>query len=71
MRLNGQISTYDKHIGEKIAFVLSGGDTDTTKELFEENILKLEKNAIYDLMKENLTIERLEYILETGKYLRN
>ena len=45
--------------------------TDTTKELFEENILKLEKNAIYDLMKENLTIERLEYILETGKYLRN
>ena len=71
MRLNGQISTYDKHIGEKIAFVLSGGDTDTTKEIFEENILKLEKNAIYDLMKENLTIERLEYILETGKYLRN
>ena len=65
------ISTYDKHIGETIAFVLSGGDTDTTKEIFEENILKLEKNAIYDLMRENLTIERLEYILETGKYLRN
>ena len=58
-------------IGEKIAYVLSGGDTDVTKELLEENILKLEKDAIYNLMKENLTLERLEHVLETGKYLRN
>ena len=67
----GVISQYDKFIGEKIAYVLSGGDTDITKELLEENILKLEKDAIYNLMKENLTLERLEHILETGKYLRN
>jgi len=67
----GVISQYDKFIGEKIAYVLSGGDTDITNELFEENILKLEKDAIYNLIKENLTIERLEHILETGKYLRN
>jgi 3-hydroxyacyl-CoA dehydrogenase len=67
----GAISQYDKFIGEKIAYVLSGGDTDITNELFEENILKLEKDAIYNLIKENLTIERLEHILETGKYLRN
>ena len=71
MKANGQISSYDKFIGEKIAFVLSGGDTDIINDVSEENILKLEKNAIYELMKENLTIERLEYILETGKYLRN
>ena len=71
MKSNGAISQYDKFIGEKIAYVLSGGDTDITNELFEENILKLEKDAIYNLMKENLTIERLEHILETGKYLRN
>ncbi len=67
----GSISQYDKFIGEKIAYVLSGGDTDITNEVSEENILKLEKDAIYNLMKENLTIERLEHILETGKYLRN
>ena len=71
MQSSGVISQYDKFIGEKIAYVLSGGDTDITKEVIEENILKLEKDAIYNLMKENLTIERLEYILETGKYLRN
>ena len=71
MRSNGQISDHDKYIGEKIAFVLSGGITDTTKELTEENILNLEKNAIYELMQNDLTLERLEHILETGKYLRN
>jgi len=71
MRSNGQISDHDKYIGEKIAFVLSGGNTDTTKELTEENILNLEKNAIYELMQNDLTLERLEHILETGKYLRN
>ena len=47
------------------------GDTDITQEILEDDISKLEKDAIYKLMKENLTIERLEYILETGKYLRN
>ena len=71
MRQNGQISNYDKYIGEKIAFVLSGGDTDINKELSEENILNLEKNAIYELISKNLTLERLEHVLETGKYLRN
>ena len=71
MRKNGQISDYDKYIGEKIAFVLSGGDTDINKELSEENILNLEKNAIYELISKNLTLERLEHVLETGKYLRN
>ncbi len=71
MRSNGQISDHDQYIGEKIAFVLSGGNTDTTKELTEENILNLEKNAIYELMQNDLTLERLEHILETGKYLRN
>ncbi|PPR44383.1 MAG: putative 3-hydroxyacyl-CoA dehydrogenase [Alphaproteobacteria bacterium MarineAlpha5_Bin6] len=71
MRQSGQISDYDKYIGEKIAFVLSGGDTDINKELSEENILNLEKNVIYELMSKNLTLERLEHVLETGKYLRN
>ena len=55
MRQNGQISNYDKYIGEKIAFVLSGGDTDINKELSEENILNLEKDAIYELISKNLT----------------
>ena len=71
MKSAGQISLHDKFIGEIIAFVLSGGDTDCLKELSEEDILNLEKNAIYKLIRENLTLERLEHVLETGKYLRN
>ena len=71
MRSSGQISDHDQYIGEKIAFVLSGGVTDITNELSEDDVLKLEKNAIYELIQNNLTLERLENILETGKYLRN
>ena len=71
MRSSGQISAHDQYIGEKIAFVLSGGLTNITNELSEDDVLKLEKNAIYELIQNNLTLERLEYILETGKYLRN
>ena len=41
------------------------------KVLLEENILNLEKDAIYELISNNLTLERLEHVLETGKYLRN
>ena len=67
----GQISDHDQFVGKNIAKVLSGGDTDITKEVDEDYILKLEKNAIYTLFKQNLTIERLEYVLATGKYLRN
>ena len=71
MNSTGQISDHDQFVGENIAKVLSGGDTDITKEVEEDYILKLEKNAIYKLFKQNLTTERLEYVLETGKYLRN
>ena len=71
MNSTGQISDHDQFVGEHIANVLSGGDTDITKEVDEDYILKLEKNAIYKLFKQNLTTERLEYVLETGKYLRN
>ena len=71
MNSTGQISDHDQFVGENIANVLSGGDTDITKEVDEDYILKLEKNAIYKLFKQNLTTERLEYVLETGKYLRN
>ena len=71
MNSTGQISDHDQFVGENIAKVLSGGDTDITKEVDEDYILKLEKNAIYKLFKQNLTTERLEYVLETGKYLRN
>ena len=71
LRSNGQISNHDQKIGEKIAHVLSGRNTDINNQISEEYISKLEKDAIYNLFKENLTIERIEHILETGKYLRN
>ena len=61
----------DKIVGETIANILSGGDTDITKELDEESILILESKAIQDLLKTDKTQERIEILLDTGKVFRN
>jgi len=71
MLSSGQISSHDQVVGEQIAVILSGGETDITQEVDEEYILKLERESIEKLYKENLTLERLEHLLETGKILRN
>ena len=71
MLSSGQISSHDQVVGEQIAVILSGGETDITQEVDEEYILKLERESIEKLYRENLTLERLEHLLETGKILRN
>ena len=71
MALSGQISGHDQVVGEKIATILSGGETDITEELDEDQILKLERTCIQKLFREKLTQDRLEHLLETGKILRN
>ena len=43
---NGQISEHDKFIGQQIATILSGGETDMLNEVDEDHILKLESNSI-------------------------
>ena len=71
MRDSGQISDHDRLIGLQIANVLSGGDTDVLNEVDEDQILKLESNAIQTLFKEPKSQERIEKLLETGKVIRN
>ena len=71
MLLSGQISCHDQMVGEQIATILSGGDTDITEEIDEDQMLKLERAAIQKLFREKLTLDRLEHLLETGKILRN
>ena len=71
MKDAGQISEHDKFIGEQIANVLSGGDTDMLNEVDEDQILKLESSAIQTLFKEPKSQERIEKLLETGKIIRN
>ena len=51
--------------------ILTGGDTDITSIIEEEDILLMEKEAIAKLGRDTNTLERMQHMLETGKPLRN
>jgi 3-hydroxyacyl-CoA dehydrogenase len=67
----GRATAHDVVVGKTLARVLSGGDTDMTETLSEDQVLGLERKAIVDLMKTTATLARMEHMLETGKPLRN
>jgi 3-hydroxyacyl-CoA dehydrogenase len=67
----GLASEYDAVIADALAHVLSGGDTDITETLGEDDLLALERQAFTSLVRRPETIARIEHMLETGKPLRN
>ena len=68
----GKISEHDRLIGEKLAWVLCGGDKASfTKPVREQDILDLEREAFVSLCGEKLSQDRMEHMLKTGKPLRN
>lgn len=70
MREAGQISDHDVLIGHEVAYVLCGGDGDE-RQVTEQDILDLEREAFLKLLGTEKTQERIAYTLETGKPLRN
>jgi 3-hydroxyacyl-CoA dehydrogenase len=64
-------SSYDGVIAGHIARVLTGGDVSLPQWVPEEYVLKLEKEAFLDLLKNEKTHERIGAMLKTGKPLRN
>ena len=71
-KVQGKISEHDAKIGEKLAYVLTGGDkAGLTKTVDEQYILDIEREAFVSLAGENLTQERIKYMLKKGKPLRN
>ncbi len=71
MQLNNQISAHDRKIGQKLARVLTGGDTSPSVLVTEERLLELELEAFLSLCGEEKTQDRLQYMIEKGKPLRN
>jgi 3-hydroxyacyl-CoA dehydrogenase len=71
MQLNNQISEHDRKIGQKLARVITGGDTSPSVLLTEEQLLALELEAFLSLCGEEKTQDRLQFMLEKGKPLRN
>jgi len=69
-REGGAASAHDVFIGNEIAYVLSGGDG-PPRDVTEQDILELEREAFLKLLGTPETQARIQYMLETGKPLRN
>jgi 3-hydroxyacyl-CoA dehydrogenase len=65
------ISDYDLIIAEKLAHVLSGGGRPGQQNVSEQYLLDLEREAFLSLCGNRKTQERMQYMLKTGKPLRN
>jgi len=71
MELNGQVSAHDRLIGSKLATVITGGDCSPTVPVTEDYLLELELEAFLSLCGEEKTQDRLAYMLQNNKPLRN
>jgi 3-hydroxyacyl-CoA dehydrogenase len=67
----GWASDHDAVVANALATVLCGGDLTEPTWVPEEYILELERQAFVDLCKEEKTRERMAYMLEHNKPLRN
>ena len=67
----GYISDYDAVVGEKLAYVLSGGKLTGSQKVPEQYLLDLEREAFLSLCGNPKTQERMQHMLKTGKALRN
>lgn len=71
MQCNGQVSAHDRKVGQALARVLTGGDTSPSALVTEERLLELEREAFLGLCGEEKSQDRMMYMLEKGKPLRN
>ena len=71
-KMQGKISEHDEMIGQKLAFVLTGGDeAGLTKTVDEQYLLDIEREVFVSLCGEKLSQDRIRHMLKTGKPLRN
>jgi 3-hydroxyacyl-CoA dehydrogenase len=71
MRQGDYITDYEVKLATKIAEVLCGGKVTSGTPISEQYILDLEREAFKSLCGERKTQERIQYMLKTGKTLRN
>jgi 3-hydroxyacyl-CoA dehydrogenase len=71
LRLKGTATAHDQVVARQLAVVLSGGETDITESVGDDDLLRLERQAFMTLVRKPATLARMEHMLETGKPLRN
>jgi 3-hydroxyacyl-CoA dehydrogenase len=67
----GYASEHDAKIARKLAHVLCGGVGGATRDVTEDEILELEREAFVSLCGEPKSQERMQYMLMNNKPLRN
>ncbi len=65
------ISEHDKKIADKLANVMVGGNLSEPTVVTEQYLLNLERETFLQLCGERKTLERIQYMLQKGKPLRN
>ncbi len=71
LRKSGKATPYDVVVSDHLAAVLTGGDTDWTQTVTEEQMLELERSEFMKLLHNEGTMARIEHMLDKGKPLRN
>ena len=66
-----KILEHGMEVGKTLAFVLSGGNTTVNKELSEDDMYALERDAFVKLIEMEKTQARIKHTLSTGKPLVN
>ncbi len=67
----GVATPYDVVAAGRLANIVTGGEADIIDEVSEDQLLKLERAAFMESVKDARTQARVEHMLETGKPLRN
>ena len=70
-RQGNYITEHEKLMSQKLAYVLCGGDLSSPTLVSENYLLELEREAFLSLCGEAKTLDRIKYMLEKGKPLRN
>ena len=70
-RASGKATPHDETVSLALARVLTGGNTDITQEVTEQQLLDLEHDLFMDLCKTEATRDRIAAMLNTSKPLRN
>lgn len=70
-RKNGKATPHDEVVSLGLARILTGGDTDITQEVTEQQLLDLEHEVFMELVHTQATRDRISHMLHTNKPLRN
>jgi 3-hydroxyacyl-CoA dehydrogenase len=71
MQQSGAITEHEALVGNKLAYIISGGDLSAAQLVDEQYFLNLERQAFLELLKTEKTQARIRHMLEQGKPLRN